>query len=264
MTRFWFILVIIIGLGGAVSAQDDEEPPTIWQPTPGTTWQLQLQGDIDISYDVEMYDIDLFDTPQATIDQLHEDGRIVICYFSAGTWEDWREDAADFPESVLGNDLEQWPGERWLDIRDLDALQPIMEARLDLAVEKACDGVDPDNVDGYTNETGFPLTQDDQLAYTLWLAEAAHARGLSIGLKNGLLQIEFLVDSYDWALNEQCFYYDECDYLLPFIEANKAVFGVEYEGERADYCPQANAYGFSWLTKTFDLGDEPPNACIDF
>jgi hypothetical protein len=28
-----------------------------------------------------------------------------------------------------------------------------------------------------------------------------------------------------------------------------------------DYCPQAVAMGFSWLTKTTDLGDEPPNAC---
>lgn len=40
-----------------------------------------------------------------------------------------------------------------------------MQARLDLAVQKGCDGVEPDNVDGYQNNSGFPLTAQDQLAY---------------------------------------------------------------------------------------------------
>src|SRR5690606_2635782 len=34
----------------------------IWQPAPNTTFQLQLQGEIDTAWDVDMYDIDLFDT----------------------------------------------------------------------------------------------------------------------------------------------------------------------------------------------------------
>jgi len=260
-------LLMILGSvsGSKISAQTDEPPP-IWQPAPGTTWQLQLQGEINTAWDVTMYDIDLFDTPQEIIDELHEAGRIVICYFSAGSHEDWREDANDFPESVLGEDLDGWPGERWLDIRQLEDLGPIMEARLDLAVEKKCDGVDPDNVNGYANDTGFPLTDEDQLAYNRWLAEEAHARNLSIGLKNDLDQIEDLVAYFDWALNEQCFQFDECDMLLPFIETGKAVFGVEYiesEGDPAEYCPLANELGFSWLTKTLDLGDEPPNSCLE-
>jgi hypothetical protein len=203
-----------------------------------------------------MYDIDLFDAPQSVIDALHGDGRIVICYFSAGSYEDWRPDAAGFPQSVRGEPLDGWPGESWLDIRDLDALRPIMQARLDLAVQKACDGVEPDNVDGYSNNSGFPLTASDQLAYNIWLADEAHKRGLSIGLKNDLDQVPDLLPYFDWALNEQCFEYDECDTLLPFIQAGKAVFGVEYEGELADFCPQANANQFSWLRKDWDLGPE--------
>lgn len=256
-------LVIVLLSGGQVVAQTDE-PPAIWQPAPGTTWQWQLTGDINTAWDVEMYDIDLFDAPPETIDELHEAGRIVICYFSAGSFEDWRPDANQFPKKVLGKALDDWPGERWLDIRQIEDLAPIMTARLDLAVAKKCDGVEPDNVDGYTNETGFPLDGDDQLAYNLWLAEEAHLRNLSIGLKNDLNQIVDLVESFDWALNEQCFEYDECELLLPFIEANKAVFGVEYVedgGDPKDYCPVANELGFSWLTKTLDLGDEPPSGC---
>ena len=74
-----------------------------WKPKPGTTWQWQLSGDtIDTSYDVHMYDVDLFDTPQKTIDELHKDGRIVICYVDVGTWENWRPDADEFPDSVKG------------------------------------------------------------------------------------------------------------------------------------------------------------------
>jgi chitodextrinase len=227
-------------------------PAAIWQPAPGTSWQWQLTGTIDTSIDVDMYDIDLFDTPKSTIDTLHGQGRTVVCYFSAGSWENWRPDAAEFPASVKGRN-NGWPGEQWLDISDLDALGPIMQARLDLAADKGCDGVEPDNVDGYTNNTGFPLTGNDQLAYNRWLADQAHARGLSIGLKNDLDQVRFLEPDFDWALNEQCFEYDECDLLLPFVQAGKAVFGVEYTGSTASFCPAANSMNFDWLKKNLDL-----------
>ncbi len=229
--------------------------PTWWQPAPGTSWQWQLSNNdaIDTSFDVDMYDIDLVEAPQSVIDQLHADGRIVICYFSAGSWEDWRPDADDFPPEVIGNPLEGWPGEKWLDIRQIDTLAPIMRARLDLAVQKHCDGVEPDNIDGYTNDTGFPLTAEDQLAYNRFIASEAHARGLSIGLKNDLEQIPDLLSDFDWMLNEECFSYDECDLLTPFIQAGKAVFGVEYELETAEFCPQANAMNFDFLKKHWEL-----------
>lgn len=226
---------------------------TIWQPTPGTSWQIQFNGQIDTSFDVQVYDLDLADTPQNMINQLHAEDRRVICYFSAGSWEDWRKDADDFPKSIIGNDLDEWPGEKWLDIRRIDVLGPIMEARLDMAIEKGCDSVDPDNVDGYTNDTGFDLTYQDQLNYNTWLANKAHARGLAIGLKNDLDQISDLLPYFDWALNEQCFQYNECDLLLPFVDAGKPVFGIEYESDPASFCPQANQMNFDFLKKNWDL-----------
>jgi hypothetical protein len=208
---------------------------------------------ISTTFDVQMYDIDLFDSPQGVIDQLHADGRVVICYLSAGTYEDWRPDKDAFPPEVLGNPLPDWPGERWLDIRRIDLLGPIMSARLDLAVQKSCDGVEPDNVDGYANDTGFPLSYSDQLAYNTWLAEQAHARGLSVGLKNDLGQINDLLPHFDWALNEECFTYNECDLLSPFVAAGKAVFGVEYELDPAVFCPQANVLNYDFLQKNWEL-----------
>ena len=224
-----------------------------WRPSPGTSWQWQLSGNIDPSFDVDMYDIDLFDTPLAVIDQLQASERTVVCYFSAGSWEDWRPDATDFPAEVIGEPLESWPGERWLDIRQVDLLAPILEARLDLALQKGCDGVEPDNVDGYENETGFPLGAHDQIAFNTWLAQEAHARGLSIGLKNDLDQIDALLPHFDWALNEQCFEYNECERLLPFIQSGKAVFGVEYNLEVDDFCPLANNMNLDWLKKSLEL-----------
>jgi hypothetical protein len=234
-------------------------PAAIWQPTPGTSWQWQLTGTIDTSINVQMYDIDLFDTPKSTIDTLHGQGRVVICYFSAGSWEDWRPDAATFPANVKGNG-NGWPGEKWLDIRNIAALSPIMQARLDLAVDKGCDGVEPDNVDGYSNNTGFPLSGNDQLTYNRWLADQAHARGLSVGLKNDVEQVTELEPYFNWALDEQCFQYNECDQLLPFVQAGKAVFGVEYSGSLASFCPEANSMDFDWLKKTLDL-DASREAC---
>ena len=237
-----------------------------WQPKPSTTWQIQLTGEVepDTVHPVTMVDLDLFDTAQETIAALKARGHIVICYFSAGSYEDWRPDASSFPVHVIGKPLEGWPGEYWLDIRQLGILKPIMTARLDLASAKGCDGVDPDNVDGYINETGFPLDYQDQLTYNRWLAEEAHKRGLSIGLKNDLDQIGGLVEYFDWALNEQCFEYGECSQLLPFIEADKAVFGISYTGDPAEICPQANALGFSWLFKTPELDARVVADCADF
>ncbi len=235
--------------------------PAWWQPPPGTTWQIQLDGQpVDRSYDVAVYDIDLFDTPAETIAALHREGRKVICYFSAGSFEDWRPDADAFPPEIIGYPLPNWPGEFYLDIRRRDLLAPIMTARMDLAVQKGCDAIDPDNVQNFLEDSGFPITPQDQLAYNRWLAAEAHARGLGVGLKNDLPQIPDLVDAFDFAVSEECFTYRECAPLRAFIAAGKAVFAIEYEAEPDDFCAQANAWRFSLVFKAWAL-NAPLQAC---
>lgn len=225
-----------------------------WTPSPGAPWQLQLTGRIDTSVDAAIFDIDGFDTPASTVAELHERGRRVVCYFSAGTFENWRPDANSFPDVVLGSNLDEWPGERWLDIRRVDLLEPIMARRMDMCVEKGFDAVDPDNVDGYANRSGFPLTADDQLRYNRMLARLAHERGLSIGLKNDLDQVADLVDDYDFAVNEQCMEYNECSMLDPFVKAGKAVLHVEYNVDVQRLCNSGPRPGFSSIRKNLDLG----------
>src|SRR3989344_2130107 len=225
---------------------------TMWIPPQISPWQWQLTGTVDQSVNVPIYDIDLFDNDASVVSSLHAQGRKVICYISAGSYENWRPDAYLFPSSVLGRN-NGWAGEKWLDIRQIDILGPIMEARMDLCKAKGFDAVEPDNIDGYTNPTGFPLTYQDQINYNRFLANAAHARGLSIGLKNDIEQVNDLLPDFDWALNEQCFQYDECDTLLPFINAGKAVFQTEYSLSTSSFCPSANAMKFNSMKKNLDL-----------
>jgi hypothetical protein len=141
-----------------------------------------------------------------------------------------------------------------LDIRN-SQVRSIMQKRLDLAASKGCDAVDPDNVDGYTQDSGFPLTASNQLSYNRFLATEAHKRGMAIGLKNDLDRIKQLVDSFDFAVNEQCFQYQECDLLQPFIERDKPVFNIEYGGASTarKVCPQANKRDVDTLVKNLSL-----------
>jgi endo-alpha-1,4-polygalactosaminidase (GH114 family) len=222
-----------------------------WRPAPGLTWQWQLDEEVDTSVEAEVYDIDLY-APQEVIDELHARGVRVICYISVGSWENWRPDADQFPEEVLGRDYEGWPGERWLDIRRLDLLAPIMRARLDLCAAKGFNGVEPDNIEIYDNRTGFPLTYADQLAYARWLADEAHARGLAIGLKNAPDMVADSLEFFDFAITEDAFYYNWIEKMLPFVEAGKAVFAAEYTDTGVDFkaaCEWGREHNVSFILK---------------
>jgi hypothetical protein len=213
-----------------------------------------------------VWDVDLFDNTAATIQTLKRRGHKVICYFSAGSYEGWRPDASSFSSADLGDDLDGWPGERWLDIRS-QRVRNIMKTRLDLAVTKGCDGVDPDNVDGYDNDNGLGLTEADSVDYVTFLANQAHSRNLSVGLKNAGGIVDDVIDCVEWSVNEQCVQYDECDTYSAFIQHQKPVFHVEYpkgdtvsndkpvaEKTRKKFCGGSkSAQGFSTILKNIDL-----------
>ncbi|HYD10034.1 MAG TPA: endo alpha-1,4 polygalactosaminidase, partial [Acidimicrobiales bacterium] len=238
-------------LGPAVL--DPVPAATRWDPRVGDTWHLQLQGDLVTDLDVDVYDVDLFDTPASTIASLQADGRRVVCYFSAGSWEEWRPDADDWPEEAIGEPLDGWEGERWIDVRRLDLVGPVLGARLDLAEAKGCDGVDPDNVDGYDgHETGFDLDSNDTLVFVRHLVSEGHERSLAVGLKNALALVPTLADEVDFAVNEQCVAFDECDRLAPLAVHDAPVFGVEYDGSFDEVCAAAEDVG-SWLLADLEL-----------
>ena len=229
-------------------------PAAWWSPDPDSSWQIQFTGDVDTAVDAEVFDLDGLDTSASTVAEIHDRGGRVICYISAGTFEDWRGDAGRFPADVLGNPLPEWPGERWLDIRHLEALEPILARRIDTCAQKGFDAVDPDNLDGYSNDSGFPLTHDDQIRYNRMVADLAHERGLGVGLKNDLAQVGELAADFDFAVNEQCIEFDECNLLDPFVTSGKAVLHVEYDVDPTEFCESAVGDGFSTIRKHVDLG----------
>lgn len=231
------------------------------------TWQWQLTGALNTSYDVDAYDIDMFDASEGTIASLKALGRTVVCYFAAGSAEDWRPDYQRFTEEDKGNDVDGWPGESWLDIRSAN-VRDIMEDRLDMAAEKGCQAVEPDLVDGYAADSGFPLTFDDQIEYNRWLAAEAHQRMLAVGLKNDLDQVIDLVDHFDFAVNEECHDYDECYMLQPFLNAGKPVWNAEYADSLGDaqaravtLCPLALGENLRTIILPLELDDSFRVSC---
>jgi hypothetical protein len=126
--------------------------------------------------------------------------------------------------------------EWWLDHRK-PAVRTAMTARIQLAKNKGCDAVEPDNVDAYSHDDEIScsdqacwgITAADQLAYNRWLADTAHANCLGIALKNDIDQVTQLAPYFDFAINEECQRFQECGvYKTSFVAQNKAVFNAEY------------------------------------
>lgn len=255
----------------AIQLDSGAEPLTSGQWarfTPDTTWNWQLSGStaaVNLEYEADVYVVDMF--AQLSVDSitpLHDVGRKVICYFSAGTYEPWRPDASLFGELQLGNPHQYYPQERWLDILD-PLVSKLMANRMDMAVALGCDGVELDNVDGWipSAQSGFTFTLDDQKQFVKVLANEAHKRNLTVALKNNVELIEELADYFDLVINEECFEYNECDGYRPMIEKGKPVFNAEYKlfdeqgntllpvsdypAEREALCEVSRQYGFQTL-----------------
>jgi hypothetical protein len=233
-----------------------------WAPGPTTVaWQWQLQGKVDTNVPACVDEVDGFETSKATVAKLHENGVKVICYLDVGSWEEYRPDQGEFPKSVLGNVYEGFPEERWLDIRQFHKFAPIMEKRIAMCARKGFDGVEPDNIAGWENKTGFPLTRADQRRYNLWIARQVHRRGMAVALKNDPRQAKELLGAFDFAVVEECFQYEECDSFAPFFEAGKAVFEAEYELPPAQFCGEAESLGFAAIRKGLELFAKPWEPC---
>lgn len=283
-----------LGLGLGLKKGSDEEQSTstssaspfetlaatpkdlgIWQPSSNTTWQIILSGTIalapgttSITPDVDVFDIDLFTTPQATIDTLHSLRKRVVCYFSAGSFEAGRPDANEFKSGELGKVLKGWRDERWLDLRSAN-VRAILVRRMELAARKGCDGVDPDNTDGYVrssvhfnrllmakdNDNGLGLTAADSLSLLRNLTATAQRLRLAIGLKNSAALVPAVLPAVQFAVNEECVAHGECGLFAGFVGAGKPVFHIEYPGkaDAATISRFCEADRFSTVIKRDDL-----------
>jgi endo-alpha-1,4-polygalactosaminidase (GH114 family) len=233
----------------------------------------------------QVFDIDLFVDPKLAgrfgyvvntdaVDAIHASGRHVIGYVTAGDAERWRPDYEQYVDfdrrcggCLLGNPFSRrFPDEYWASFAHgrsrFSFMTQMLRARTDRVAAAGFDGIEYDIVDTYAQGAryvGFRVDADTQLRYNMALADMAHEDGLSVALKNDGGQIQDLLPSFDYAINEQCFQYDECDgggYAAPawraFIAAGKPVFQAEYRLEPRDFCRKANRWGFSSIVKARD------------
>jgi hypothetical protein len=222
----------------------DAKKGSCWKPTIGMEWQWQLSCDTaqtctNLEVDVPFYVIDAVGNPASTVAAIHKRGEHAYCYVDIGSWEDTRSDASKFPSSVLGNRYVGWPHERWLDIRQLGILAPIMIARMKECVQKGFDGVEFDNVEDFDNPTGIPITQDESAYYTAWMANQAHEMGLSASWENAPTIVAVLEPYMEALIFESCHNHNFCQKSAPMVDAGKWVGGVEYKAAFKDmsFCP---------------------------
>ncbi|QDS69095.1 hypothetical protein FKW77_010172 [Venturia effusa] len=146
----------------------------LWQPTVGAKWQIILDGVPDTKgpmepRDATVWDIDAWDAKASDICEAKKKGKKVICYFSAGTSENWRPDYRLIAPYNIGKvcaDLEVkpgqscknfWKGEMWIDIRN-PVTWEVMKGRVKMAADKGCDGIDPDNMGMLSNSLSTPVS----------------------------------------------------------------------------------------------------------
>ncbi|ORX58648.1 hypothetical protein BCR36DRAFT_276643 [Piromyces finnis] len=239
----------------------------VWQPKIDTTWNIILKKDgFDIKKEKnEVIDIDLHSNSAEDIQNFHNAGKKVICYFSGGTLEDFRPDKDEYykVDGLVKNDYKQWKGENWLDFRK-EGIKPLITNRMKLAVEKKCDAIDVDNLDGYQDKSvqkkwSEPLTKEDTITFAKWLSATAHSLGLAIGLKNSLFMIDEVGQYFDFAINESCATndYPECHLYKSFLDSGKAVFGITYEIYLKDHynrlCDALDGLKISMIIKKEEL-----------
>ena len=206
------------------------------------------------------------------VNAIHGIAARAICYVDAGTDEPFRPDHQAYVNfdsacggCLLGKPVAGFREERWVDVDDdrgqRTFLLGVIGARVDRCRADGFDAVEFDNVDGYSNSTGLSFSEAAQLLFDTALANLAHSKGLTVGLKNDLGQIGELLPYFDFAINEQCQQFSECSTLDPFVSAGKPVFQVEYQVGAGTVCPAANGADRNAILKSVDLFDTPWTPC---
>lgn len=230
--------------------------PALGAPTQGASWDWQLSETVVSPKGVRVFDADPDNVTREQIAALNSDGVYTICYVSVGTLENYRTDRDKFPAAIVGKTYADWPDENFLDIRDRKHLPALMADRFSRCKAMGFDAVEPDNMDVYSNDTGFALTREDAVHYVNLLTATAHMMGLEIGQKNVPKLTADLVGQMDFIITESCYQDRWCNVVLPYIKTGKPVFNAEYSDTPinwANACKYAKKSGISMILKDRDL-----------
>ncbi len=118
-----------------------------WQPGSAGTinwdWQIGASADAAIIPPTgsQMIDVDGFNVSAAKVAALHAAGLKVVCYLDVGSYETGRPDSADYPAALRLSEDPDWPGEWFLDTRDVfksgSVLAGILNQRFQMCETKA-------------------------------------------------------------------------------------------------------------------------------
>ncbi len=230
-------------------------------------------------FDIDLYaDLVTGELNTAAVAAIHEAGGHAVCYVDAGSIETYRPDYQRFVEfdnacngCLIGNPFSKiFNDENYANLNNdqgqRDFMLKVNEARVAKCKQAGFDAVEFDVVASWqtgASRSGWDISARTQLVFNRALADIAHRYGLAAGLKNDLVQIPQLEPSFDFAINEQCFQYQECDNLSRFVQDGKAVFTVEYRTPLDAFCPEAVKLGFAAILKAenFSLYDLPYTPC---
>ncbi len=246
----------LAGAGLAAGGNGGPARPAIPLPAPGAQWDWQLSAPVTPPAGIAAFDTDPESITSAQMAALKNAGVYTICYVSVGTVENYRADAARFPASVVGKVHGDWPDEKFLDIRRIDVLLPIMRERFARCRAMGFDAIEADNIDAYANDSGFAISAADTVACAEALADAAHGPGPDIARKNVPELAGRLIGKLDFAIIGSCHQDGRCAQIRPCPRAGKPVFDAEY-GDRATgfaaACAPARQYGIPMIPKDRDL-----------
>jgi hypothetical protein len=188
-----------------------------------------------------VYDIDGIINPASTVTALHKLKDRVICYIEVGAAGDYYPAGTEHLKVTYYQQLKQArdlgaavPGyqERYLNINAASTVAIIKAMIRQQCSAKGFDAVEPDIDDSYSDATGFPITEADDIRYDLALGAYAHGLGLAWGQKNGDDDPVFsraLEPHTDFLLDEECNYFQTCGIVAPpYTRARKLVLDAEY------------------------------------
>ncbi|MCW3840729.1 endo alpha-1,4 polygalactosaminidase [Micromonospora yasonensis] len=248
------VLLSVLLLGPLPGCREQLVPPGA--PTPWPTalarqwqWQWQLTGPLDVTADADVFLLDPVRTTSTEAAALRSRDRRLICQVRIGSYAATDPDVDRFPTDVRGAPVTVGSGRNWLDVRRWDAIAPVLADRFRLCRGKGFGGVALDDADAYLHHSGFPLGFDDQLLFNRRAAKLARSLDLSPGLVDDVPQVAALAPDFDFAVNQECVRRRECAKLLPFADAHKPVFHVEYTGDPAAFCVTTVGYGFASMLK---------------
>ena len=173
---------------------------------------------------VDLYDLDGFLTTAAQVRAIATTWPAstlphprTICYVDLA-WEDYRPDATPspaggyFPAATLGAVYYGYPQERWVDLRQLDALEPMLRERISMCARKGFDAVELDDIDSFDppSETGFRLTPGDVQNFLAFAFNEIHRDGMT-GLWKNSPWLSWWGRRYaDGAVLEECYFDRGC------------------------------------------------------